>query len=111
MLGGLIRRKGDDMGFVATAIALAGAASAGATVYAGNKSANAAKKAQDTQNEALRKQIESSSSVNSVADAQAQAADKARKAATARAKGYTPTILTSGAGDVSPASTAKTLLG
>lgn len=99
------------MGFVATAIALAGVASAGATVYAGNKSANAAKKAQDAQNEALRKNIANSSNVNSVADAEAMAQEKARKAAAARAKGYTPTILTTGAGDVSQANTGKTLLG
>lgn len=95
------------MGFVAAAIAISGAASAGASIYNSQQQSKAAK----AQNDAINKQIQSSTSVNSAADAEDQAKARARAAAITRSQGYSQTILTSGQGDTSKANTGKTLLG
>lgn len=94
------------MGFVATAIALAGAASAGASIYSSNQQAKASKQA----SEAAAQQ--NSAAIQAVKDGQNNASTNAAATIKKRVSSASQTVYTSPLGLSGEASTVrKTLLG
>lgn len=78
------------MGFIAAAIAVAGAASAGATVISANKQAKAAEKAAESQKEVALKQLQAP------LDAEKAAAETAREKLRLRQASQTKSVLSVG---------------
>lgn len=92
------------MGFVATAIAVAGAASAGATIYSGQRAATASEKASKAA------QAQNAAAIQSVKDAQSSASSNAADSIKRRSQSMSQTIYTSPLGLSNQATTARKVL-
>lgn len=105
------------MGFIATAIAVAGAASAGASIYSASTQSTASKKAAAASTANTNAQIEAAKSTadktaQNLKDTQAAAASQAQNSIRQRVAGYSQTVYTSPLGLQGQADTTKkTLLG